>query len=146
MSSKDNIRSHTLETKLEALRILAVNDFNFMATERQIRITRKTLKKWQDELCDHPVIRSKQAQAINDIAKEVIPERISLLKKIEEVNIKALDKAVVLIEKETNLDKITNLIIALKDITDNVGNNNPQSKKSFTIAERIERITQINHE
>lgn len=132
-----------IDVKLNALQVLATNNYNYSVTERQLNITRKTLKKWKDDLV--PIVRSKQETETGAIHSAVSLVGVSVLQKIDEVNMAMFDRLLVLIPRETNIDKFSNLLNALKEFTASHPTLDPQNKQ-ITIAEKIERITHINHE
>ena len=142
MAANKHPVTFSTDAKLEALQVLAANNFNYSETSRQLEITRNTLKKWQDKYGTNTVITDRQEAVLHDIALQVLPERIKVLQKVEEASLKALDIAILLLEKETNLDKVTNLITALNEIV-GASPSGDQPNQSSSITERIERITTI---
>lgn len=131
----------SVEEKLKALEILTANNYNLSETQRLTGYTRNSLREWQKKWGSKPVVFNKQEEILTNIAAQVLPERVKVLQKVEEASVVALERAIVLLKDEKDLNVVTNFITALSTISESTSPG--KSNQSTTIAEKIERLTTI---
>lgn len=102
---------YTHAEKIKALRILESNNFNYLQTNRQIKISRPTLRKWE-HLYGKEVFKGKSPteEALVEIDAEMKHNDISIIRSLYSLRKRTLHRVMTMAEKETKLESLVNVL------------------------------------
>ena len=133
MVSKKKAR-YTTEDKVNAIRLLKENGYDYVATERELRIPRATLHTWNDRYSSEMNVDKVNVLAI-DAEVAVTQYKSNFLKthfnKLSKATELAIDRATELLKSEEDLTKVNGTIKVLSEMISKLttlqgnGENNP---------------------
>lgn len=142
---------YTDTQRLSAVKLLRENNFDYKATSAMLGVSSATLRSWASRYRD--VHTTEKVELIQervelDIAKMKINFISKNYSKMDELAKKALNRAMVLVEQETDLNKVNNI---LKTLTDFMAKMHTPSEKdeerpgsAVTVNLIQQSITQLN--
>ncbi len=111
--------AYTNEQKLEAVRLLADNNYNYYQTSKETGIARPTLESWNarygKKLADDQQILAIGRQVEQNVAKLKADFLRDKYKKMDLLADTAIAKALDLLKSEDDLGKVTGVIRAIND-------------------------------
>lgn len=129
--------AYTPEQKIEAIRLLHENNYNYYKTSAQTKISMSSLHTWEAQY-GKELSSSNKVQIIAEnielnlsrVKTAFIEKHYSQLNKLAE---SAIKKAMDLVKEETDLNKVNNTIKVISDfITKIAGEDNDDEKRSNT--------------
>lgn len=129
--------AYTPEQKIEAVRLLHENNYNYYKTSAQTKISMSSLHTWEaqygTELSSSnkvQIIAENVELNLSRVKTTFIEKHYSQLNKLAE---SAIKKAMDLVKEETDLNKVNNTIKVISDfITKIAGEDNDDEKRSNT--------------
>ena len=121
MAKKVNVKSFTQkkENKPDLMKVLELyvfNNYNAMQTSKQTGISRPTILKWWNANKDNPEFRANAKSNIVKLIDQAKFSKTDLIDYSFEATKKVIELAVIKAHKTQDLDKLTNLIVALNNI------------------------------
>jgi len=139
---KKNRKSYTLEEKIDVLKVLVRNKYNYLKTERETGIYRSTLKRWEKKhgglIIHEPVIPEQIKGAVTDKVVELYERDYNLHREDREEIINEsfklqnaiLKRLLETIQTEDNIRNLAYLLNVLIPVTiGKVGNEDSEEQK-----------------
>lgn len=103
--------NHSHYKKIEILKQLEINNFNYLRTSKESGVARQTLRKWE-MLYGKEVFAGKNPtqQALEEIDVELKQNDVKIMRTLYRLRMNTLQKVVLLAEKETKLESLLNIL------------------------------------
>jgi hypothetical protein len=97
--------------KIKTLRILESNNFNYLQTSRQTKVSRPTLRKWEEKYGKEVFsVKSPIEQALVEIDAEMKHNDINIIRNLYRLRKGTLQKVILMADKETRLESLLNVL------------------------------------
>lgn len=140
---KGSTASYPLQIKMEALKVLQLNNYNFYKTAKQVGISHMTLHRWNDKLGSTMSDADKTTNLARSISEHAVDRNEGLLDVIFQAKELILSRIMVLTKKEKNLDNLQKTFKTLS-VVDGTLTVSPagdvDKKEGITVYEQINNI------
>jgi hypothetical protein len=107
MEQRNKTRHYSHTEKIRTLRLLEKNDFNYLRTEKQSGITRKTIKQWEEQYGTEVFLKGSPTEtALQEVDAEMKRNDVNILRKIYNLRVLILHRMMQLIPHETKIDPL----------------------------------------
>lgn len=97
--------------KIKTLRILESNNFNYLQTSRQTKVTRQTLRKWEEKYGKEVFsVESPTEQALVEIDAEMKHNDINIIRNLYVLRKGTLNRVMKMAEQENRLESLLNVL------------------------------------
>lgn len=111
-------RVYTEEEKIEVLKLVEANDFNYYKTSKATGIHQSTIKKWADKMGKEVWNRERRKEIIQKIEDRLAERKELFATQAFDLKIKFVQRLETMLEGENNMDNITKALKLLHEISD----------------------------
>lgn len=126
----------TLEEKIEVVRLLCENNYNYYATAKETGVTRSTLKAWYNKYRKHIEDSNEVKVIAQQVEMNLGKAKMQFVNKhyqsFSELAEEAVKRAMILIKKEEDLSKVNNTIKTISDFMTKLVHDDEDSKRGNT--------------
>jgi len=111
-------RHYTDKERVEALKALEANDYNYNKTSKQLNIAIKTLERWYAKLGEQVLNPNRLEGIVKKAESKLALHREKFIKEVYDVKMKAIQRLKAIIPAEPNVDNVVKALRLLYEITD----------------------------
>ena len=116
MEQRNKTKNYSHTEKIRTLRLLEKNDFNYLRTEKQSGITRKTIKQWEEQYGTEVFLKGSPTEtALKQVDAEMKRNDVNILRKIYNLRALILHRMMQLIPHETRIEPLTSALRCISE-------------------------------
>ena len=141
--------AYTIEDRIETVRILIENNYNFYKTSHQTGVSTSSLRAWSAQYGKEMESNNKIGIIAESVEINLARMKTSFItahyEKMNNLAEKAISRALVLVENEEDLNKVNGTIKVISEFfTKATGENNEEGSKNSSLTLIEQTILQLN--
>lgn len=111
-------KHYTDKERIEALKVLEINDYNYHRTSKQLGIPRATLKAWYKKLGEKVLDQNRLEGIVKKVEDKLTLHKEKFFKEVYDVKMDAIKRLKDMIPAEPNMDNVVKALRLLCEVTD----------------------------